>query len=81
MKLTRKIGLQQTNLAREHSVYLSPNLLIEEACGLPLSATMFKIKMRSGKINIAVKVFQRTIMICILNAIGMPWMFSKDKNR
>ena len=51
--------LQQTNLAREHPAYLSLNLLVQEVCGLPLSAILFKIKIRFRKVNIAVKVFQR----------------------
>ena len=43
-------------------------------CGLLRKATLFKIK--PDKINIAVKVFQRSIVICIFNAIKMSWMFS-----
>ena len=34
MRLTRKIGSRQTNLARGHPVNLSLNLLAQEACGL-----------------------------------------------
>ena len=49
MRLTRKTGLQQTNLAREHLGYLSLNFLVQEVCGLLLSATLFKIKIRSEK--------------------------------
>ena len=41
-------------------------------CDLTRSATLFK--MRPDKINIAVKVFQRSIMICIFSAIKM-WLF------
>ena len=74
------MGLQQTNLAREHPAYLSPNMLVQEVCGLPVSATLFKIKIRSGKTNIAVRVFQRSIMICILKK-GSLGCFPKDKNR
>ena len=51
--MTKKIGLQQRNLARDHRVYLSLNLLAQEVCGLLQSATLFK--MRPMKINIAVK--------------------------
>ena len=36
--------------------------------------TLFK--MSPVKRNIAVKVFQRSIMICIFTAIKMSWMFS-----
>ena len=41
--------------------------------GLLGSVTLFK--MRPAKINIAVNVFQRSIMVYIFNAIKMPWMF------
>ena len=58
-----KVGLQQTNLAREHPSYLSLNLQAEGVCGLQQSAALFKI--RAEKINVAVKVFKRSIMICI----------------
>ena len=44
-------------------------------CGLLQSATLFT--MRPEKTNIPVKVFQRSIMICIFSAIKMS--FSKDK--
>ena len=50
MRLTRKIGLQQTNLVREHPAYLGMNLKAQEARGLLQSAALFK--MRSTKINI-----------------------------
>ena len=70
----QEIGSQQTNIAREHLAYLSLNLLAQEVCDLPLSATLFK--MRPKKINITVKVFQKIIMIWILNAIKIYWMFS-----
>ena len=46
-----RIGLQQTNLVRENPAYLSLNLLVQEVCGLLLSATLFKIKIRSGKLR------------------------------
>ena len=52
----------------------SLNLLIE-VCDLPPSVILFKMK--SKKINIVVKVFQRNIMICILSAIKVSWMFFK----
>ena len=69
----KKLGSQKTNLAREHLVYLSLSLWVQLACDLLQSATLFK--MRPMKINIAEKVFQRSIMICIFSAIKMPWMF------
>ena len=69
--------LATDNLAREHLGYLSLNLLIQEVCGLPLSATLFKNKIRSGKVNTAVKVFQKSIMICVLSALKMSCMFFK----
>ena len=43
-------------------------------CGLLESATLFKMR-HSIKINIAAKVFQKSIMICIFNAIKMSWIF------
>ena len=76
MRLTRKIGLQETNLVSKHPTCSSPNLLVEETCDFPLRATLFKIKISSGKI-IAVNVSQTSIMICILNARRMSWLFSK----
>ena len=32
-------------------------------------------KCEAGKINIAVKVFQKSIMICIFSTIKMSWIF------
>ena len=58
-----RVGLQQTNLAREHPSYLNLNLQAEGVCGLQQSAALFKI--RAEKINVAVKVYKRSIMICI----------------
>ena len=46
---------------------------VQESCGLLQSATLFK--MRLMKINIAAKVFQKSIMICIFSAIRMSWIF------
>ena len=67
---------QQTNLAREHPVYLSLSLLAQGACGLLQSVTLFKMRpMKMKMINIAAKVFQRSIMICIFSVIKMSWMF------
>ena len=37
---------------------------MQKVCGLLLNAILFKIRIKSGKINIAVKVFQRSMMIC-----------------
>ena len=62
MKLTRKISSQQTNLVREHPAYLSLNLKAQEACGLLQSVTLCKMKHKM-KINIAAKVFHRSIII------------------
>ena len=45
-----------------------------EARGLLQSATLFSMR-HSMKINIAAKVFQTSIMICIFSAIKMSWMF------
>ena len=42
-----------------------------EVCALLVSAILLKIKIKFGKINIAVKVFQKTI-ICL----WMCWVFS-----
>ena len=42
-------------------------------CGLLRSAALFKMK--PAKINIAVKMFQRSITIHIFSAMKMPWMF------
>ena len=78
-ELTRKMDTQ-TNLAK-HLAYLSLNLLVQEVCGLQLSAILFKIKIRSGrlgKINIAVKVFQRSEIICILSAAEHGCYVIKD---
>ena len=67
-----RIGLQQTNLVRENPAYLSLNLLVQEVCGLLLSATLFKIKIRSGKIKKVVRLFQRSMLIfCMLSIIRM----------
>ena len=67
-----RIGLQQTNLVRENLAYLSLNLLVQEVCGLLLSATLFKIKIRSGKIKKVVRLFQRSMLIfCMLSIIRM----------
>ena len=40
-------------------------------CGLLRSATLLKINIAEKKIDIAVKVFQRSIVICIFSAIKM----------
>ena len=45
------------------------NLKVQEACGLLQSATLFKA--RPEKINMAVKLLQRRIMICTFSAIKM----------
>ena len=66
----KKIGSEQKNLARGHLAYLSLNLSAQEACGLLQSATLFKMR-HSMKKNIAAKVFQSRIMICIFSGIKM----------
>ena len=43
--------------------------------GMWLTAKCNLLKMRPEKINIAVKVFQKSIMFCIFSAINMSWMF------
>ena len=43
--------------------------------GVWLTAKCNLLKMRPEKINLAVKVFQKSIMICIFSAINMSWMF------
>ena len=74
-----KINWLATNLVRDHLACLSLNLFVQKVCGLPLSATLIKIKIRLRKISVAVKVFERSIMICTLSAIKMSWMFFKRK--
>ena len=43
--------------------------------GMWLTAKCNLLKMRPEKINIAVKVFQKSMVICIFSAINMSWMF------
>ena len=43
--------------------------------GVWLTAKCNLLKMRPEKINIAVKVFQKSMVICIFSAINMSWMF------
>ena len=49
MRLTRKIGLPQTNLSKKDLTYLSLKFLIQGVCGLLVSAILFKIKIRLRK--------------------------------
>ena len=44
MKLTIKICLQQTNLVIERLAYSNLNLIVQELCGLLLSAILLKTK-------------------------------------
>ena len=56
MRLTRKIDLQQRNLAKEHLAYLSLNLLIQEMNGLLLIDILFRIKRLCGRfITVAIR--------------------------
>ena len=69
--MTGNIGLQLTNFAREHLACLNLNSLVEDVCGLLISATLFIIKIRLGQVSIVVKVFERSRMICILTTIKL----------
>ena len=68
----KKLGLQQT---------FKPEMLVQDVCGLLQISILFKMKRRLGKIKIAVKVFQRSIMICIFSAIMICSRFSTRKNQ
>ena len=50
----KKLGLQQT-------WYFKPEMLVQDVCGLLEISILFKMKRRSRKIKITVKVFQRSI--------------------
>ena len=52
MRLTRKIGLQQTKISERTPVLFKPEFVGKGVCGLLQSVTLFK--MRPVKINIAV---------------------------
>ena len=73
---TKKIDLQQTNLARQHLAYSSLNLLVQQVCGFLLGSVLSRAKIRSrrlGEINIAVKMFK----INVFNFIKTCWRFFK----
>ena len=72
--MTRKIGLQQTNISER-----TPGLFKAKFVGTRgvwLTAKYYLIQNKVGGINIAVKVFQRSMMICVFSPINMSWMFS-----
>ena len=68
----KKLGLQQT-------LYFKPEMLVQDVCGLLQISILFKMRRRSGKIKIAVKVFQRSIMICIFSTLMICSRFSTRK--
>ena len=77
MMWIRKTDSQQTYLGSKYLTSLNLNLLAQEVCGLLLSVILFHIEIRLRKINIAVTVFQRIIIILrTLNTITMNWKFS-----
>ena len=74
MRLKRRIGSQQTNFEGKKTGLFKPEFIDR---GVWLTPSVILFKMKSKKINIVVKVFQRNIMICILSAIKVSWMFFK----
>ena len=51
-----------------------PEFVVTRGVWLITKCTLFKMR-DSMKINIAAKVFQRSIMMCTFSAIKIPWMF------
>ena len=73
LTLTRKLGWQETNLAREHLAYLSLNFLAQKKCRLLLSANLFKMKISVSKkqnylhfepYKEVLDVFYETVLVC-----------------
>ena len=46
-----------------------------DTMGVWLTAKCYLVQNEAEKINIAVKVFQKSIMICIFSTIKMSWIF------
>ena len=72
--MKRKIGLQQINISER-----TPGLFKAKFVGTRgvwLTAKYYLIPNKIGGINIVVKVFQRSMMICVFSPINMSWMFS-----
>ena len=73
MRLAKKNWLAKEKFSEETPGLFQPEFL--DTRGMSLTAKCYLVKMRPMKINIAAKVFQRSIMICIFTPIKMSWMF------
>ena len=70
----KKNWLATDQLSERTPGLFKPEFVVQEACGLVQSSTLFKMR-HSIKINIAAEVFQSRIMICLFSAIKMSRMF------